>query len=170
MEITLKQEEYNTAKALASMQVELAAGRAAILKLEKDKKEYLALRETEVHERVAKVLAESRDALEQITKNHDELSHYGDELKAQATDLNNLSTQIVTLSQHFRAWMDQEGKKIENLFMAIADEKKLLKSVSIGIFEDRKQLERERATIAEEWRLLEDRRGLLERTINRLEK
>ncbi len=160
---TLDQEKFSTVKALAEMQVQISEGGAALLKLKESEKEYLEMREKEVHERVAKVLAESRDALEQITKNHDELSHYGDDLKAQAIDLHTLSTQIVALSQHFREWMELETKKIDKTFMEIAEEKKQLKALSIGIVEDRKQLKREGATIAEEMRLLVDRRGLLER-------
>lgn len=159
----LEQEQFSTIKALSTMQGSLSDAKAELIKLKEGKELYLETREKEVYDRITRVLAESREALEQITKNHDELSHYGDDLKAQATDLHLLSTQIVALSQHFRDWMDEETKKLDNGFMALADERMVMRTLSVNIAEDRKQLKHESAKVAEEMRLLIDRRGLLER-------
>lgn len=162
MEI-LDQEKFSTLKALAEMQVRLSEGQAEMKRLEEEKEEYLKMREEEGNERVAKVLAESRDALEQTTKNHDELSHYGDELKAFADSLKSCSDKVVTLCQDFRTWMKGETEKIDEKRAEVSEQVKKMKVLEVEIAEDRKQLVRESARVAEEMRLLEDRRGLLER-------
>jgi uncharacterized protein (DUF3084 family) len=159
----LEQEKFNTVKALAEMQMQIATGTAELKRIERAKDEYMALRSAEGDERVARVLEESRDALEQTTKNHDELSRYGNELKAFASTLKSFSTQIVALSQHFREWMEREDAVLDEKRDALVAEKKEMKILAVNIQEDRKQLKRESDRVADEMRLLEDRRGLLER-------
>ncbi len=159
----LDQEKFSTMKALAEMQTQLAAGRAEVQKLEQTKEAFIEMREEEVRGRVAKVLQESREALEQTTKNHDELSRYGNELKASATILKSFSSQIVALFQDFREWVKGEtevldGKREE--IKGLLTEQKILAAQITG---DRKQLAREMQEIDEARRLLADRRGLLER-------
>lgn len=145
------------------MQMHLAEGRAELKKLNEDKETFFEMREEEVRGRVEKVLQESREALEQTTKNHDELSRYGNELQAFATILKSFSSQIVALFQDFREWIGAETKvldeKREEIKKLIVEEK----VIAVQITEDRKQLTRDRATIAEGMRFLNDQRGLLER-------
>lgn len=145
------------------MQMHLAEGRAELKKLNEDKETFFEMREEEVRGRVEKVLQESREALEQTTKNHDELSRYGNELQAFATILKSFSSQIVALFQDFREWIGAETKvldeKREEIKKLIVEEK----VIAVQITEDRKQLARDRATIAEGMRFLNDQRGLLER-------
>ena len=160
---TLNQEQFNTIKELADMQVSIAAGRAELERIRDLQSEYMEMREKEGNERVAQVLKESHEALEQTSQNHNELTRYSNELKAFAITLKSFSTEVVTLFQGFKTWSAERSADLDEKLEELAAEKREMKILSVNISEDRKQLKRESLQVAEEMRLLVDRRGLLER-------
>jgi hypothetical protein len=165
---TLEQEQFDTLKALAEVHASLSEAQAELFNVRKTTDEYMVVREQEAEKRVLKILKESRDALEETSKNHKELSGYSRDLKAYAGELKVLSTDIVALFKDFNVRM-KEAEKIMDERRKEADlVLKEAKSERIQITEDRKMLERERKQTADGFRLLKDRNSMLERAFEEL--
>jgi uncharacterized phage infection (PIP) family protein YhgE len=168
MTTTLDQEKFDTMKALADMQTALSEGQAELLKVKEATEEYMVVREEEAEERVLKVLKESRDALDETSKNHTELSNYSRDLKAYATELKVIATDITALFKDFRGRMNTANKVMDERSKEASQILKQAKVERIQIAEDRKQLAIERRETEEGFRLLKDKRDTLDRAINRL--
>ena len=166
----LDQEKFNTLHELAELQENISLGRAALLDLKEKTEEYMVVREKEAEKRVLKILQESRDALDETTKNHDELSSYNSELKAYANNLNQIAIDIVTLFEDFNTRMRQSEIDMENFYKEVKEIMNSLKLKRISITEDRKILEGQKAEIRDGFRLLDDRRKLLEDGFKELKK
>jgi chromosome segregation ATPase len=167
---TLDQEKFNTAKELADMHANLSDARVEFLKLKESTEEYMVVREHEAEERVAKVLKESREALEETSKNHDELTRFSSELKAYAIEIKGLSTDITTLFKDFGEKMNEADEDIKKNSQIVSDILKKIKIERVQVQEDCKQLERERKEISEGKRLLKDRQESLEKAWGELKR
>ncbi len=164
----LEQEKFNTLKEIAEMQEAVSLGRAELRTIKAETETYLVFREKEAVTRIIKVLEQSRDALDEITKNHNELSLYKDEIKAFATELKNLSTDITDLFKDFNERMKKAEEDLDKYHELVSEKLKQTRSERIQIGEDRKLLAAEKADINKEKRLLADRRGALERAWDEL--
>lgn len=160
---TLNQEKFSTLKALAEVQSNLSQGRAELLKLKETTEEYMVVREKEAEERIIKVLKESCDALEETSKNHQELSNYSRDLTAYADELKVLSTDIVALFKDFNERMREAEIDMKENHKLVSETLKNVKLERVHVSEDRKMLERERQQTNEASLLLIDRRTALER-------
>lgn len=170
MTTTLDQEKFDTLKELAEMQTSLSNARAELKKLKDTTDEYLVVREQEAEARVIKVLKESRDALDEVSKNHNELSAYSNELKAYANELKDLSTGITDLFKDFNKRVKEAEKDIEKNQEIVTDILQKIKIERVQVNEDRKQLKSEQHEIDEQNRLLKDRREALERAWDELKR
>jgi len=159
----LDQEKFNAVKELTEIHANLSSARAEFLKLKEDTEVYMVVREQEAEERVIKVLKESREALEETSNNHKELMDFNRELQAYANEIKVLSTDIAALFKDFNARMKEAEKDLETNHKTVADVLVAAKVERVQITEDRKMLARERKKTEDGMRLLEDRRGVLDR-------
>lgn len=159
----LETEKFNTLKELAEIQSNLSLAQAELLNLKATTEEYMVVREKEAEERVIKVLRESRNALEETSKNHQELTGFNRELQAYANELKGLSIDIAALFKDFNVRMKEAEKDLEKHHEIVSEILRKIKTERVQVSEDRKMLERERQKTNEEARLLIDRRGALER-------
>ena len=166
----LETEKFDTLKELASLQSNLALGRAELKKLKETTEEYMQIREKEAEERVVKVLKKSHEALEATTTNHSELSGYNKELQAYAGEIKGLTTDIIALSKDFNERMDIAEKDMEKNNQLVSDILTGVKIERVNMREDRKQLERERKETSENMRILKDRQETLKRGFEELKK
>lgn len=164
----LDTETFNSMKALSEIQLNLANGRAELKTLQEKTEEYIVFREEEANKRVSKVLKESHDALEHIAKNQNQLVAYGDDLKAFADTLKYSSDIVVTLFENFRKSMDQADIDMKDHYLAVQDVLKQAKIENSNIKSQRSSLKNEMKRIADETRLLDDRRSTLERGFEEL--
>lgn len=166
----LDQEKFNTAKELADMGVNLSLARAEFKDLKDNTEKYLVNREKEAEERVIKVFKKSREALEETTKNHDQLSSLNRELKAYAIEMKGLATDIATLFEDFNNRMTEADSDMKEFFLKVSD---IVREIKLGRSEieiKKKLLEGERLDIAKDRRLLKDRQEMLKRGFEELKK
>lgn len=157
--VLLEQEKFDTIKELSEMQSSISEGRATLSQLKVDTESYLKEREEMADLRVAKVLNESREALESTSKNHVELTSYGNELKVYASTLRGFSTDVVALIHGLREGTEKVNKKIDEHLKVISEAKTDILAQRKSIENDRKQLELERNQIDGDWRELRDRQA-----------
>lgn len=164
----LAQEKFNTVKELAEVHANLSDARIAFDELKKDTEKYMVVREKEAEDRVIKVLKESRDALEETSKNHQELSGFSRDLKAYANEIKVLSTDITALFKDFNIRMDGANTDMKINGEIVSEILKKIKIERIQVQEDRKLLVAEKHEVEEQHRLLKDKREALERAWNEL--
>jgi uncharacterized phage infection (PIP) family protein YhgE len=169
MEITtLDHEKFNAVQELSKIHTDIVEGRAALETLKATTEEYLTGREKEAVERIAKILAESRTALDEVAANHEALTKYGAELRGYAELLSALNTDLSSFSALLRERMATADAALEAKLAEIRDATRELKILHSDIIEDRKQLERERRETAEQIRLLKDKREAFARAWSEL--
>jgi hypothetical protein len=166
----LDQEKFNTAKELSTMQMNLSTAHSELNKLKEETEQYLVLREKDVEDRIITVLKESRNALEETTQNHTELINFSNELQAYAKEIKLMSTEIATLFEGFNISINEIDKDIKEHLIKVNETLNKTKSERIQIAEDRKMLDRERKKTSDEMRLLNDKRGILERGFEELKR
>ena len=167
---TLEEEKFNIIKELADIHQSISNGHVELAKLKETTEEYMHLREVEAEDRVIKVLKESRDALEETSKNHTELTIYSNDLQSYAHELHGLTIDITTLFKDFNARMKEAEEDMKKNEVIVADVLQKIKIERVQVQEDRKMLNTERKQTAEENRLLDDRRKALERAWDELKR
>jgi len=167
---TLDQEKFNTAKELAEISGNLSTARAELKKLEETTGEYMIGREKEAEERVLKVLRESREALEEVSKNHKEITIFSGETKAYAATLKTIANEIIALFEDFTARMHKADEDMAEHQKALTETLNLIKVERVQVQEDRKLLEADRKDLEDGFRLLKDKRDVLDRAWSELEK
>ncbi len=167
---TLSQEKFNTLKELADVQTNVALCRAELLKLKETTEEYMVVREKDAEDRVIKVLKESREALDETTKNQRELSTYNRELQAYANELNKSAFDIMSLFEDFGKRMKEANEDLNKGLDNVSELLTKIKIERVHVKEDRKLLQAERQEMTQANRLLDDRRKALERAWAELKK
>jgi small-conductance mechanosensitive channel len=163
MNITLDHEKFSAVEELSKIHTAIVEGRAALETLKGSTEEYLTGREKEAVERIAKILDESRTALDEVAANHEALTKYGVELRGYANLLSALSKDLTAFALLLRERMASADAALSAKLAEINEAKRDLKAVHADIIEDRKQLAREQMGINEERRLLKDQREAFER-------
>jgi chromosome segregation ATPase len=166
----LDQEKFNKVKELADIHANLSDARVEIQKLKETTEEYMVVREQEAEERVLKVLKESREALEETSKNHDELTRFSNEVKAYAIELKGLASDITALFQDFGKRVEEADEDVKKNQEIVSDILTKIKVERVQVREDRKLLEAEQYNINEQLRLLKDKRESFERAWEELKK
>lgn len=166
--IILDKEKFNAVKELAAIHENIRVAKEALETVKKDTNNYFKVREEEVTARINKVLGESKEALEEITNNHNEVSQFRDDTMAYATELKNFATTLVILSENFMNEMMATDKKMDEHFEKVSAIHTQTKNISIAITEDRKMLERERGETNDRMRKVLDKEGEVNRKIERL--
>ena len=166
----LDNEKLNVKKELPQIHQAISDGHVRLAELKGTTEEYMNLREVEAEERVLKVLKESREALDETSKNHTELTLYGNDLRSYAHELQGLSIDITTLFKDFNTRMKEAEEDMKKNQEIVADVLQKIKIERVQVQEDRKMLNGERHQIAEENRLLKDRREALERAFEELKR
>ena len=156
-------EKFNAVKELSEINMLISEGRASLALIKKDEEKYLSFRENVAHERIAKVLNESREYLEEISKNQDGLVRYKTELKAYATSLKDFAKELTTLFEDFIGRTKTADEELSAKCKEIEDGLKEIKIQRTQIFKDQEQLARDRDMIHEEKKALKDSRETLER-------
>lgn len=159
----LEHEKFNMVKELADISTNISNARVELTKLRETTDEYLDLREKEAQERVVKVFKESREALEEVSKNHKELTDFNGELKAYANTLKAISTDIIALFENFNGRMERAGEDMKKNQEIVTDILTKIKIERVQVQEDRKLLVAEMREVEEQHRLLKDKREVLDR-------
>lgn len=166
----LEKEKFDTLKELADVQENISNGRAELLKLKETTKEYLVVREKEAEQRVIKVLRESKESLDETTKNHKELSKYNSDLKAYANELKKIASEIITLFKNFNESVDIADKNIKKKQGEVRELINMIKLERVSVQKDRKLLKGEMIEINSAWVLLRDRQETLKKGFLELKK
>lgn len=168
MENILEKEKFDSVKELSKIQMAISDGRSELKNLQETIEKYKIFREDEANKIINKVLKESRDALDNISQNQNELAHYREELEAYANELKSGSKTIVTLFQDFRKKIDQGHEDMEEHYNNVRDIQKQIKIDSTKLKSERRLLEGDRKILKEEALLLKDRRETLDRAFEEL--
>ena len=164
----IETEKFDMVRGLAIIDEGISNISVAINELSKVTDRYIESVGNEANNRVDKVLSESREVLENTTKNYSELSTYGKELQAYANKLKDFTNIVVSLSQDLNNKMKESQKDMEDHHGGISRLLTEIKAERVQVQEDRKQLKRELLGIEEETRLLNDRRETLSRGFEEL--
>lgn len=167
---TLDQEKFNTAKELAEISGNLSIARAELKKVQDTTEEYMVGREKEAEERVLKVLKESREALEEVSKNHKDITIFGSETKAYADTLKTIANEIIALFGDFTTRMSKADADMAEHQKIVTEILNLIKVERVQVQEDRKLLAADKKEIEDGFRLLKDRREALDRAWKELER
>ncbi len=160
--MNIEQEKFDSLKELSEIQMQIAQGRSLILKLGVELEQHMKLREDEAHERVAKVLKESQEALQKISLNHQSLTAYRSELQAYAIELQGFSSTLATLFQDFSDRMGEADSDMKRHHKDVADILRSMRVESVSIAGDREQLSRERQQTNDGMKLLASQRAALQ--------
>lgn len=166
----INKEQFDAVKKLSEIQISLSEGLAALKTLKETTEEYMVFREKEAEQRVAKVLKESRDALENISTNYDQLTRFREELKAYAHQIKSGSDIVVTLFKNFRKSMDEADEDMKVHYASIKEVEKQIKIENSLIKTQREELKKDRLKLEDETRLLTDRRDTLDRGFEELKR
>lgn len=164
----INKEQFDAVKKLSEIQISLSEGLAALKTLKENTEEYMVFREKEAEQRVTKVLKESRDALENISINYDQLTRFREELQAYANQIKNGSDIVVTLFKNFRKSIDEADEDMKDHYASIKEVEKQIKIENSLIKVQREEIKKDRLKLEDETRLLADRRGALERGFEEL--
>ncbi len=163
----LEQEKFVAAKELADIGVQIAAASAVLQNLKDETAAYLDDREKLVIERIQKVLKESNEALQEVTKNHDALKKYGADLTSFAKLLKEMLEEVKAYRATVSQRADSDAKAIEMAWEKIAEVRNELHAARMVIEADRLGIDADRKWITEEKIRLADERATLERAIAR---
>lgn len=170
MQHILDEEKFDKVKELAEIYNNISIARETLSSLKENTDEYMKVREEEAEQRVIKVLKESRDALDEITNNHKELSTFGYELKAFANELRIISTDIASLFQDFNTRAREAEKDMEEHQKNVDAIRQDIKIQRVKLTEDRKLVDADRKWVEKEKFILKDRIAALDRSWEELKK
>jgi chromosome segregation ATPase len=160
---TLDHEKFNTAKEIADINIAIAEARTTLAALGASREAFLTGREQEAIARIKKVLDESKDVLDDIDRNHHELSSYRVELKHHADVLRTWHDQLLADMETLKETFARADAALEKKRASVGALVIQLRTERTQVAEDRKQLKREEQQIAEAWRQIKDRREAFER-------
>jgi hypothetical protein len=164
----LPTEEFDAKKELADIGLKIAEGAAALQKLKDETEAYTLDREHEVMERVQTILAESHEALKQVSDNKDALQHYAEDLTTFASLLGELLTEYRALREVMVEKADSDSKQLEKTSLALSEDRKALAVLAGTVAADRESNRKEREWIGQETLKIRDERETLKRAFNRL--
>lgn len=158
----LDHEDFEGATVLAEIGVKIATARAQLSTLESTKEEYLDGRAAEAAERIAEVLTQSAELIEEIGKNHKDLVGY-------RTAVDNYLDDVRYLIQVVKGWKEAFDKSCEAklaeivaktkgndaILTQIKGQRALLAGEELAIMGKRAVLKEETAKILDEWATLE---------------
>lgn len=166
--VVLEKEKFDSLKELASIQSDIASGRATLQQIKSDTEAYLTEREREMIRRIDTVLQGSIAVLAEIGKNQDSLVKYAAEVHATDSDLQAIlllfkdtvrKQEEVTARE--RCELEEKAEQLARIEMELKAKRSVIDADTVANEQDRKW-------IAEEKRLLNDRIQLLERSIKRV--
>lgn len=157
----LPHEQFEGAKVLAEIGVKIAAGRAELATLEKDKEQFLEGRAQDAIERVNRVLEGSRQLIGEIGKYHDELVGYRREVEGFLADILYLIERVGVWKAEFdreitlkNREIDQKIVKNDEILAEIRQQRALLEGETEGIKVRREALRKDMVKIRDEWATL----------------
>jgi uncharacterized protein involved in exopolysaccharide biosynthesis len=168
IEHEFEKEKMDSIKALADTNVKIGEARGVLENLKKDEVVYLEEREKKAIEVVDKVLADSKEILEEATKNYqgvkdllNSASSFADFLKEAYISFSSL---VAKFSEKSAIWEEEVTRQQKE----IADIKQQISNDQVRIKNDQEALQRKEASLVDEKRKIDDQRATLERAINRL--
>lgn len=164
----LEKQKMDTVKALAEMSMQVSQARNLLTKLESEETEYLDIRERKALDRIAKVLADSQELLEQTSKNYAEIENFGHVVSDFAAQVAIAYDQFQSLISDFDERSEEWDKTIKDREKEITEQKKALEIQRVILQNDQKTIEMKKKALANEAKKIEDRRATLARAIKRL--
>lgn len=168
--MVLDPESFNAKQELAKIGENIAKGEAVLKELQDTSEAYTLEREEKVKARIAEVLKESYESLQQISANRDALQHYATDLDMFAIALSDLLSEYRKLRTTQKEKAEEDGRSIKAAWDEIAKVRNDLQVMRGNIDADALANERDREWIADEKRKIIDERGTLERAFSRLKK
>jgi uncharacterized phage infection (PIP) family protein YhgE len=165
---TLEQEKFDTVRELSELGIAIAEGRAVLEKLKSDTDTYVAEREEKAIQKVAQVLEESRDALAEVAKNHEELTSYLRAARDYAGSLARLHESLQQLKATLLSATEALEERIERHRIEVDRVRLETRRQFTLLAGERAALASDKIRRDEEWRKIADKAQTLERTAARL--
>lgn len=166
----LAQEKFDSIKELAEIQQNISLGQVQLIEIQKTSEAYMLARESEAIMRVSKILEDSKKSLDEISKNHRELTAYKDSLADVYSDIKVFSEDLLTLFAALNTRLRESDVLMEQKREDIETMLKDIKIQRVRLQEDRKQMDREKITMRDAKRLMVDRQAMLEREFEELKR
>lgn len=163
-------EQMNALKALSETNMKVSEAKATLIKIEETKQRYFKLRDDEAKARVANIVAESAEALEQARQNYYETTQLYHTVSSFAIALLETSESVHGMVADFEreklAW-DISLKEQESSLATLRQE---IDSDALKIQGEKEGIKRQLALLQIEKAKVADMRGTIEREINRMSK
>lgn len=158
---SLDNEHFEAVKTLADIGTKIAAGRAALSELERSEVDFLEGRAEKATQRVAEVLAQSKELLAEISKYHSELVGYRSQVDGFLADVLYLLQSVERWKKEFDIELVAKSEEIDRKIEANAEvlkqvrkERAFLAGESEGIKGKRSALREDSTKINDEWATL----------------
>lgn len=166
----LDAEKFQSLKELAEIQQKTAQIRGELAQLYDQREEYLQKREKEATERVIRALEASKQALREAENNHETLVRGVTLANQLIVDITSLQKQLRTHYDHFVKETEEASKLLEVRIQEIEEQKLYLRNQGVRIASEWSGIAVEKERLQKGWQLLEDRKGVVQRQIERLKK
>jgi hypothetical protein len=157
----LHQEKFRDAKELSEIQMQLSTARATLDALKDEEQSYLAAREERVRELVKEVVADCKGALAEAHATFDELREYSVGVRNFAQRAQALYEAAITFARDFMAWAKREDEALEAKRAELSAITEQQAAERAAIRTERQQIEKDQQHIADQTRLMHDRRHQL---------
>lgn len=158
----LNREHLEAVEALAKVNMEISSGKAILMQMKGDVKNFLSERERLEKDAIAKIYAESSDLIASISKNHAKVKAYYNDIRSQTVFLNEMQESLAVMIKdfadsvtNFTEYTKQETNRLSGLKKDLETEEKMIE-------QEKKGLERERAEIHKDRKHLESQQKTLE--------
>lgn len=165
----LEKERFNSMKELSDVQIALSDARVSLDNLRDEKETYLILREEEAVKRVEKVLESMKDVFLNIDKNTEIFKKFKIELDALSENAMKISEGVSAYSKEFIARIDEQDQYLKDKIEFFSDTSKSLSEERTAIEDMRNEVHAKMIQLDDDFRLLNDRRGIFDRAWAELE-
>lgn len=166
----LDHEKFEGARELAEISVKISEGLSTLASLKESEEEYFQERERGLNARLKQALVESSELIEAIGTNHSALVGYSTEL----TEAHEKVLSLLKGIMECRALLDETSSEIEKKIATheknIIEFRNASQRERVLIEGDRNELRAQRKTLDDDQRLLNDRKAMFERTLERAKK
>jgi uncharacterized coiled-coil DUF342 family protein len=165
---TLKKEEFDTVKALANMSIKISEARETLTELQNTETTYIEERERKAVEKIQEVFEKSKDLLDQIHNNNEEVktlytvvSGYKDFLSEGQEKFTKLLQDFNERSELWEKFVEEKYKEFGKFEQEVMEQKRQIEQDKEDIKDKKEELRRIKIK-------LDDEREIIKRAVERL--
>lgn len=166
----IEQEKFDSIKELSEIQQKISLGLSELSQIKKDSEAYMVVRENAALSRVSEILLGSKKSLDEISKNHQELTAYKLALEDAYQDVKKFGADLMLLFSELNVRLDLADAVMEKRKEAVEEILKDIKIQRVSLKQDREQMDRDKALMRDAKRLLVDREAMLKRGFDELKR